>query len=107
MRVNGLRTMLRTALLGSAVFLMAVATAPRAEASCEYPHKITMTYYAWVDSSGTIVFCHLPPGWDTGSIHPAVVGEKIIECDGSTTSWGDTTTCDPVVTVENCEPICD
>jgi hypothetical protein len=100
-----MKTMMRFAVLLSLVVLVVAAVPQTAQANCEYPHRITIHYWGWPATDGS-TFCTYPL---IGPWTPRViVGEQIIDCDGTTTSWGDLSCRDSTTTtVESCPPVCD
>ncbi|MDP9122687.1 MAG: hypothetical protein M3O15_15180 [Acidobacteriota bacterium] len=83
---------------------------PRAAAGCFTPHSRTTTYYAYVDATGGFYGCTpviIGPGVP---FHWAVIGEQTVACDGTVSSWGDTTSCTkPANTVRSsqaCGQVC-
>jgi len=103
-----MRLLKRLGVLAALGVVLAISSSDiprRAEASCFYPQRVTTTYYGWYDINGNVI-CENPFG---PSIPPEVVGETIRECDGTTSSWGNTS-CSfigPETVREDCDPICD
>jgi hypothetical protein len=96
----------------TALLLAGIALPRTADANCEYPRSQTTTFYAWV-------FSNYPPscsGCNVGSpicnaLTWQAIGQITIECDGTITSWGDTTSCtgadNTTYTTASCPPVCD
>jgi len=99
--------------LVSAALLLAGIVFPRAaNANCEYPRSQTTTFYAYVylDSPPWCSGC--PVGSPVcGGVSWHAIGQITVECDGTTTSWGDTTSCtdnaNTGYTTAPCPPVCD
>jgi hypothetical protein len=104
----------RLLLVLSFLALVMTVALPQAEAACFYPRSRTTTYYAWLNNgSNTFYSCNyviISPPMENYT-HWDVIGETTTECDGSVSSWGDTTTCtgssNTVHTSQACEPICE
>jgi hypothetical protein len=92
--------MLKKALLAAALLAMAGLTGVNyvqpAQAACYTPHSHTTEYWAWVSNSDpNDVWCGQPPLISPpfeNYYHWAQVGEYTIECDGTITQWGVTST---------------
>lgn len=100
-----MKTTMRFAVLLSLMFLGAAAVPRTAQASCVYPLRITITYWGWPAADGS-VYCQYPVigPWSP----PTIVGQTVIDCDGTSTSWGDTSCTETKTTTrENCPPVCD
>ena len=97
------------------LLLVAMTTAlPPAESACFYPHSRTTKYYAYLNNgSNTFYSCTyviISPPMENYT-HWDQIGERTVECDGSISSWGDTTTCtgsgNTTLSLGPCDPICD
>src|SRR5436305_1779682 len=78
----------------AALFLAGVALPHTAKANCEYPRAQTTTFHA-------LVFGNYPPSCSGCNVGSPVcgaatwqeIGQITVDCDGTTTEWGDTTSC--------------
>jgi len=100
-------------LLIAALLVAGIALPRTANANCEYPRSQTTTFYAWV-------LGNYPPSCSgcsnigspvCGAASWQVIGQITVDCDSTTTAWGDTTSCtdagNTTYTTESCPPVCD
>ena len=104
--------MLKTARCLALLTLLSVAfaTHPKAEAACFYPRAVTTTYYGMIDDApgweGTLWYCHEVIISPMHPHHWGVIGERIRDCDGNITTWGDTTSCTGPDNTETSSELC-